>query len=304
MSVNAFYRAQAQQDFRRARLKSLVTDIWDWVQGRSREMLSYDDVKDQLKLGGVIYRGTKTIKINDIVGSVGRYEDFDRYFFPANDHLSSRWQRVDMAFYDDINLPPIVVYQVGDVYFVVDGNHRVSVAKQQGIDFIDAEIREATCQVPFTKADLDPAKLRTLGAYADFIRRSNVNTLIPHETFETTIADGYKQLVHHIAEHRYFMGIDFQRDITADEAVLHWYETIYAPLIETVEQHAVFEKFPKATQTDLYLWIMDRLHFLKEHQQDTSLEAAVEDYSANPKGETNELVADLYQPLAQLLGQG
>ncbi len=297
MSMSSYFHAQTEQDFRRARLKSFVTDIWDWMQGRSRELLSYETVKNELRLGGVVYRGTKTIKVSDIVGSVGRYDDFDRYFFPANDHLKDRWRRVDMAYYDAINLPPIVAYQVGDVYFVVDGNHRVSVAKQQGIDYIDAEIREATCEVPLTKADLSIDKLRILGARAEFIRRSNVDQLIPQEDFTTTILDGYQQLTRHIAEHRYFMGIDFQRDISAEEAVVHWYETIYLPLMESIDTHAVFEKFPKATKTDLYLWIMERLHYLKEHQPDASFDTAVEDYTSSESDDHNYL----YQPLAQLL---
>jgi len=61
------------------------------------------------------------------VGSVNRYVDFDHAFLPLNDRIASRWQNIDRAFYEDISLPPIVLYKVGEVYFVVDGHHRVSV---------------------------------------------------------------------------------------------------------------------------------------------------------------------------------
>ena len=75
-----------------------------------------------------------------IVGSLNRYHQFDRAFLPVEDRIGSRWQNVDRAFYEEISLPPVVLYKVGQVYFVVDGHHRVSVAREQGQEFIEAEV--------------------------------------------------------------------------------------------------------------------------------------------------------------------
>ena len=78
--------------------------------------------------------------IERIVGSEGRYLDFNRIFLPKHEHLRGRWTRVDLAHYQQVQLPPVTLYEIGGVYFVRDGNHRVSVARTQGAEFIDAEV--------------------------------------------------------------------------------------------------------------------------------------------------------------------
>ena len=85
--------------------------------------------------------------MKQIVGSVGRYNDFDRVFLPRRRALRERWASIDSAHIKEINLPAIEVYKVGSVYFVLDGNHRVSVARERGQEYIDAMVIEL--EVPF-----------------------------------------------------------------------------------------------------------------------------------------------------------
>jgi hypothetical protein len=79
---------------------------------------------------------------------VGRTRDFDGAFLPTWARAATRWKRVDWAFYGAWDLPPVRLFKVGDEYFVEDGNHRVSVARYQGVEMIDAEVVELLARIP------------------------------------------------------------------------------------------------------------------------------------------------------------
>jgi len=231
------------------------------LTGRRNQLLSYDDVREKLRLGGPIYRGVQTVALDKIVGSVNRYNDFDRAFLPTQTHTASRWQRVSRAWYDEVSLPPVLRYQVGDIYFVVDGHHRVSVAREQGQAYIDAEVRECHVKVPVTP-DLDPDDLEELGTKVLFLERTGLDYLRPQAEITVTILGGYDRMLEHMAVHRYFMGLDFQRDVSENEAVEHWYDTVYLPVVQVIRESGVMRAFPRRTEADFYLWAMDHRHYL------------------------------------------
>jgi hypothetical protein len=261
--------ARVQADFARARSWAFLNDIFGFLSGRPKRLLSYDQVKEKLHIGGPIYRGLRTVEIARIVGSVNRYADFDRAFLPTHNRIANRWQNVDRAFYEDINLPPVVLYKVGDVYFVVDGHHRVSVARQQGQEFIEAEVRECQVKIP-VGPDLRPEDLEILGDRVAFLERTGLDRLRPDAVVEVTIPDGYSRILEHIAVHRYFMGLEQRRDIADDEAVAHWYETVYLPIQRVIRERNILSEFPGRTEGDLYIWILDHQHFLHDHGQNLS----------------------------------
>ena len=264
------------QDFARARSKSFLRDLWALLRGKRNTLLSYDEVKERLRIGGPIHRGVQTVEVGKIVGSVNRYRDFDQAFLPARNSLADRWQRVDRAFYEDVGLPPVVLYKVGDIYFVVDGHHRVSVAREQGQEFIDAEVRECKVKVP-VGPDLRPEDLEILGAKIEFLERTGLDRIRPGANVELTVPDGYSRMLEHIAMHRYFMGLEQQRDISEEEAVAHWYDTVYLPIVKVIRERGVLEEFPGRTEGDLYLWVLDRQQFLHDQGQElTPPEAAAE----------------------------
>jgi hypothetical protein len=212
------------------------------------------------------------------VGSVNRYIDFDRAFLPLHNRIASRWQNIDRAFYEDVSLPPIVLYKVGEVYFVVDGHHRVSVARQQGQEFIDAEVRECHVKVP-VEPDLRSEDLEILGARVEFLDRTGLDRLRPGAVIEVSMPDGYSRILEHIAVHRYFMGLDQQRDISEEEAVTHWYDTVYLPIAKVIRERGILGELPGKTVGDLYVWVLDHQHFLFEQGQDLSPpEVAAEQY--------------------------
>ena len=146
----------AVQDFRQARKQAAVQQLLAHLTGKSAELLAYDDVRQQLRETGTIERGLQEIPLDAIVGSVGRYDDFTRDFMPKKDSDQERWARVKTAVLDMSGMAPIDVYQIGEAYFVRDGNHRVSVARRLGTGTISAHVTEVKTKVPLAVDD-DPA---------------------------------------------------------------------------------------------------------------------------------------------------
>ncbi len=252
-------------DFGRARFKSFLNRVWGTISGKPTNLLSYDEIKEKLHIGGPIYRGMKTVKTEQIVGSLNRYHDFDRAFLPKQDELSARWQSINRAFYMDVNLPPVVLYKVGEVYFVVDGHHRVSVAREQGQDFLEAEVRECSTRVNLTP-NIRPEDLEILHTKVNFLERTSLDSLRPKADIKLTVPDGFDRMLEHIAVHRYFMGIDLKCDILEDEAIMHWYDNVYMPIIKVIRKSKVLKEFPDKTEGDLYLWILDHQHYLAQQE--------------------------------------
>ena len=253
--------SRVRADFSRARFKSFINQVFSVLSGQRNNLLSYDDVKEKLRIGGPIYRGMKTVRVDQIAGSLNRYHEFDRAFLPKEDQLASRWQKVDRAFYEDIHLPPVVLYKVGDVYFVVDGHHRVSVAREQGQEYIEAEIRECATRVNIT-ANIKTEDLEILGAKVHFLERTALDHIRPDADIKITIPDGFERMLEHIAVHRYFMGLDLKRDISEEEAVAHWYDTVYLPIVDIIRNSKILKDFKDKTESDLYLWTLDHQHYL------------------------------------------
>src|SRR5512136_1923127 len=272
------FAAKAEGDYGRVRRRAWLRDVVAKLAGRQNQLLSYEAVKQSLKLGGPIYRGMKTVPIAQIVGSVDRYRDFDDVFLPKQDSTAGRWKSIARAFYNDVDLPPVRLYKVGDAYFVMDGHHRVSVAREQGVDFIDAEVQEVVSRVPVT-ADLKAEDLKILHEYRRFLERTRLDEIRPDQHVRFTVAGGYQQIVEHIAMHRHFMQLEQQREVGDAEAVADWYDHVYLPVVEVIRANRVLDDFPNRTESDLYLWIIEHLYFLRETEQDTSIEQAAEDYA-------------------------
>jgi len=254
---------QAQVDFHTARRKAFWREVFSFLGGRPNRLLSWREVCDKLGVRGQIYRGMQTIPLDRIIGSVGRYLDFDRAFLPTQGITADRWRSIARAHYADISLPPVKLYKIGDAYFVLDGNHRISVARERGVAFVDAEVIEAAARVPVT-AQMDAGDLEIKGEYTRFLEQTRLDELRPDQQVEFTIGGGYEQLLEHIAVHRYFMGLEQQRFIPEDDAVCDWYDNVYAPLVHITREQDVLADFPHRTEADLYLWIMDHQHYLRE----------------------------------------
>lgn len=258
-------RTHSGFDFEDVYRRGFLKRVTALLTGRQKEqaLLSYDDVRQKIRCSEESYTGLKSVPVDAIVGSLGRYRDFDRQFLPLRRQMKERWRRIDEAHYESIDLPPVQLYKVGDVYFVKDGNHRVSVARERGIAYLDAEVIETRCRVPLT-ANIDADDLEEAGARALFLEWSRLDQVRPEQSIRVTVAGGYRDLEEHINVHRYFLGQERQAEVPPWEAVASWYDTIYLPVVRLIHEENALRSFPKRTEADLYLWVMDHLYFLRE----------------------------------------
>jgi hypothetical protein len=134
--------AQVEIDFDRARRRAFYGRLVARLRRECSRLLAFDEVGDGHLAHNRRRLGLRDVEVSKIVGSVGRPEAFDRSFMPARKSLAERWKRVDRAFHRGLDLPAVRLYKMGDSYFVEDGNHRVSVARYQGVETIGADVIE------------------------------------------------------------------------------------------------------------------------------------------------------------------
>lgn len=276
---------QALEDFRRARSKAAMQRFWAGIQGRSLDLLPYDEISTKLRAVSQTDRGLQQVPLKDIVGSVSRLQDFDRNFLPLRDDDIYRWAGVKTAMTSphSTGVPPISLYQIGDAYFVLDGNHRVSIAKEMGMETIEAYVTEIKTKVPIS-SNLTSDELILKTAYVNFLEDTQIDHFLPGVDFSLHLVENYPLLKEHITVHQYYMGIENKRPVSFEEAALHWFDTIYSPVITIIESSGLHHAFRDLTLTDLYLWLLDQQNTL---QEDLGIDVRPEnvlDYAADKEG--------------------
>lgn len=262
MPAEEYKFQRAIQDFQSARKKAGIQEVLARVTGRSNQLLSYDEVAEKLKLQIRTERGLQDIPLNAIVGSVGRYTEFTRTFLPRHANDQNRWAGVKTAVEGDLGLPPIEVYKVGEVYFVVDGNHRVSIARQEGFEFIQAHVIEFQTEIKLTP-DVQPDDLIVKAEYADFLNKTRVHESRPNVDLSVTSCCQYDKLMEQIHVSQYILQEERKQDVppkgtvSLQDAAAYWYDTMYIPLAEAIRDRGLMHWFPDRTITDLYIWIAE-----------------------------------------------
>ncbi len=248
--------SSAIEDFRRARQKAALRQIIGRFRGEPVNLLSYEEVRQRLKTQNSAEIGLREVPLDAIVGSVNRYNDFTRDFLPLSKIRPERWARIEMATNEPAGLPPVELYKIGDIYFVKDGNHRISVAREVGAKTIQAYVTELQTRVPLSP-DIDPEKLILKAEYADFLEKTHLDEIRPGADLSVSETGQYPKLLEHIDVHRYYMGLEQQREISYEEAVAHWYDTVYLPFAKVIQDEGILRDFPGRTEADLYLWISE-----------------------------------------------
>ncbi|MDX1653846.1 MAG: universal stress protein [Candidatus Competibacteraceae bacterium] len=289
-------RSLVADDFRRARRQAELRDVLNRLTGRCEELLSYEEVRQRLRGRELSGRKLDYIPLEAIVGSVGRYREFTRDFLPRKHISPQRWVGVKLAMTGLRGVPPIEVYRIGEAYFVADGNHRVSVARQMGLTHIQAFVTEVRVRVPVER-DIRPEILILRAECAEFLECTRLDELRPGTDLRVTTPGAYRNLLEHIQVHRYFMGLDFQRDIAWEEAVGHWHDNVYRPAAQAIRQRGLLHHYPKRTEADFYLWLA---HHQAELQKTLGWEISTASVASHL---ANRLQTDLIPPgvLAQRL---
>lgn len=254
---------RAHEDFERALMKSFWRRIATWFFGGNNELLPFDEVKEKITMRGQHHLGLRQVPINAIVGSVGRYRDFDRAFFPTQTFTKDRWVSIDKAHYADIILPPVELYKIGEIYFVRDGNHRISVARERGQVYVDAYVTEIDVPVPIKQtSDLDSLALDQ--EYERFLEESKIHQVRPQAEIHSNVAGQYSRLLEHISAHRWYLGEERGGEVSYEESVASWYENVYKPVVDLIREQGLSKEFPESSETDLYLWVMEYQWYLRQ----------------------------------------
>lgn len=262
MSDDPSFRANYMEGlskFQSARSRAFWQEMLSHLRGKSAELLSFEDVRARLRLREESYKGLHDVPLAQISGSVGRYRDFTNSFLPRSRKMQERWSRVYAQANSQLGLPPIELYKVGDVYFVRDGNHRVSVARQMGSETIEAHVTELPTTIHvypgMSEEELDGAT-----AYAAFLAETGLDrTRHHHQTMNLTERSRYADLLGHIYTHKYIMDQVQEREVQLDEAATDWYDNIYRPAVTLIRKYGIMDWVPGRTEGDLYLWLVDHL---------------------------------------------
>lgn len=259
--------ADAENDFTRMRRQQVLSRLSTWLRREPDDvniMLPFDEVVEAL--GRVSERriGLHTIRLDSIVGSVDRTRDFDRRFRPTSARVRERWQRLALAARRGESVPPIDVYRVGDLHFIVDGHHRVSVAHALGLDLIDAYVTEVVTRINAHgirhRGDLIVKDYRRL-----FLERV---PLTGEARASVVLADPWEYAM--LGEHVEAWGFRLMQDEGAflDRATIarRWYAEEYRPVVELLRQADMVGTRP---ETEAYMWVAgERYRLIRNHRWD------------------------------------
>src|ERR671926_847396 len=274
------YDFQADRDFTRARRKAFLRRLGAFLRRDpgSNQLLSFDEVKDALGAIQQVHIGLREVPVSKIVGSVGRHRDFDRAFLPSKPDLGTRWRRIDEIMNRTEELPPVSLYKIGDAYFVQDGNHRVSVARQRGVEMIDAEVIELRSRVPVDSA-LTARDLLYKLEHRHLLERLPFDRVLPEVKVEFSDVTDYRKLATYVEAHGFRLSQLWRRYVSPEEVLRDWYEYGYRPIAEMIREERILDAFPDRTELDLYLWIVDHRERLALEARDEGIppEAAKDD---------------------------
>ncbi len=257
-------RLTTADDFSKARRHARFQEIFSTFRWSNPDLLSFYEVTKLIKPEAEYYKGMKTIPVNKIIGSESRYHDFSSAFYPKNSHLKNRWESIDAARLDNVILPPISVYKLGEWYFVRDGNHRVSVARTKGIDFIDAEVVELTSEIKLEEGiTLNEIKRRVVEYERQrFLEQFNP-TYLPMDRIVFTAPGSYPEMVNHINVHKYYINQTLPEEISFEDGAKSWFKNVYLPIADAIGKEHLLSEFPGQTEADLYMWLVRRWDEMK-----------------------------------------
>jgi uncharacterized ParB-like nuclease family protein len=253
-------RIRALEDFDAARFRAFTRSVGSILTRRARRLQSIEPVLEAAGLEGRAYGGVQEIPLDRLVGSAAppsKTGDFDPGFLPINRRMRDRWTRIYQAMVEGDELPPIDVYKVGEDYYVIDGHHRVSVARSLGRATINARVVEVKTRAPLGRK-IDPAALLRAAEYAAFLDTTQLHRTRPDARLECSRLGRYDEILKHILGHGYFLGLELSRPVPLPEAAASWYDHVYKPVAEAIRKHHVLEALPGWTEADIYVEITHR----------------------------------------------
>jgi hypothetical protein len=236
-------------------------------------LLSLDEVGRRLRIFEQSYVGVRPIPVSRIVGTLGREGDFDRDFAPRRPNVEQRWRSVDRAFPEG-DFPPIVVYELDGRYFVVDGHHRVAVARRRGVDYIDAEITRLRARWPLPDG-ADLGRIIMVEQQRVFMDESGLERARPEVRIEFSRPQGYIELLENIKIHGFHLMRERGQILPIEVIAGDWYDRVYLPTVGAIKREGLWQLFPGATKADLFLWVSQRRRELFPERGGMGIDEAV-----------------------------
>ncbi|MFC4004282.1 chromosome partitioning protein ParB [Prauserella oleivorans] len=262
-----FPRADAEHDFLRARRRQVLSRLANWLRREPDDVnitLPFDEVVDALGWESERRIGLRVIRLDSIVGSVNRGTDFDRRFRPTSGRVRQRWERLAVASRRGEAIPPIEVYRVGELHFVIDGHHRVSVAHALGLETIEAYVIEV-------RTKLNPAGIRYRGdlIVKDYRRLFLERVPLTGEARAAVIVTDpwdYAELGEHIEAWGFRLMQDEGTFLDRATVAARWYESEYQPVVQMLRQA---DLVGDRTEAEAYLWVAgERYRLIRTHRWD------------------------------------
>ncbi|HEU0089776.1 MAG TPA: chromosome partitioning protein ParB [Pseudonocardiaceae bacterium] len=265
-----FTRTDAEHDFLRMRRRQVLSRLAGWLRREPDDVslvLPFDEVVAALGRVGERRLGHQVIRLDSIVGSVDKTRDFDRYFRPTSGRVRQRWERLAIATRRGEPIPPIDVYRVGDLHFVRDGHHRVSVAHALGLHTIEAAVTEVLTRV-------EPQGVRHRGDLLMKDYRRIFLDRVPlqppaRDAISVTKPEGYAELGEAVEAWGFRLIQD--EGVFSDRATVarRWYAEEYLPVIRMMHQA---ELVGPGTEADAYIWVArERYRLIRAHHWDPAV---------------------------------
>jgi len=271
-------RVRALEDFDSARARAFRRSLRAILTGRASTLRSIEPMLKASGLEGRSFGGVQEIPVDRIAGSAtsdAKAGDFDPAFLPVSRRSRDRWTRIYQAMVEGDELPPIDVYKVDASYYVIDGHHRVSVARALGRPMINARVINVRTRAPLGP-DVDAAALLQAAEYAAFLETTQLHRTRPQARFECSRLGRYDVILTHILGHGYFLSREQNREVPLQEAAASWYDHVYLPIAEAIRKHRVLEQLPGWTEADVYVEITKRWLELSEGGEPAGPDPAIE----------------------------
>jgi hypothetical protein len=268
--------ADAENDFLRARRRQVLSRLAAWLRRAPDDvniMLPFDEVVAALGRLGERRLGLQVITLDSIVGSVDRSREFDRRFRPTSGQVRERWQRLALAQRRGEPIPPIEVYRVGDMHFVVDGHHRVSVAHALGLRTIDAYVTEVITR-------LSPNGIRYRGDLLVKDYRRIFLDRVPlvgeaRKAVSLTEPWDYAELAECVEAWGFRLMQDEGGYLDRATVAQRWHDEEFVPVVRMLRQAGMIET---QTEAEAYMWVAcERYRLIRTHRWDDEVISAVRD---------------------------
>lgn len=238
-------------------------------QQRSTELLSLDAVAARVGALNRSYLGVRTIEVASIIGTLDRSGDFDRSFTPRRPQLRTRLRSLGGRFPEG-DFPPIQVVELGGAHFVIDGHHRVALARRLGMEYIDAEITSISTDYT-VPADVTPAML----VHTDAHRRFHRDSALGGTSIEFSRPQGYPELLETIRAWGYERSVEAGTLLPPAVVAARWLDEVYRPGVAALAKEELPAAYRYKTEADLFLWVHQLLRsMLVDRREASYLDAA------------------------------